>query len=182
LSGRGHEANVRRARLRLRDVLQRKGAGEEGEWRRAGHHGAETDRDERYGEARFESVWWIDRAQRGGIECSPHLLESRHVEQQLQTMFQRDSGPRLPLKAALKVYWPWMLPLVLCSAVIFFVPNAAAHFLVVSVLFVVSAASAAWPWFRHDAPYSFWMVAVGLWLCTGLIFPVIAGLVAELWK
>ena len=117
-----------------------------------------------------------------GIECSSSLLKSPHEGKRLQTIFPRHSGPRLPLKAALKAYWPWLLPLVLCSAILFFVPNAAAHFLVVGLVFVVSAASAAWPRFRYDAPYSFWMAAVGLWLCTGLIFPVIAEIVAKLWK
>ena len=97
-------------------------------------------------------------------------------------MFQRYSGPRLPLKAALKAYWPWLLPLVLCSAVIFFVPNASAHFELVSLLFVVSAGSAAWPWIKHDAPYSFWMFGVGLWFCSGLVFPLIAALVTEMLK
>jgi hypothetical protein len=75
-----------------------------------------------------------------------------------------------------------MMPLVLCSAVIFFVPNAAAHSVIVSSLFLTGALSAGWPWVRYDAPYSFWMVAVCLWFCTGLLFPVIAGLLAELWK
>ena len=97
-------------------------------------------------------------------------------------MFQRHCGPRLPLKAALKAYWPWVVPLVLCSAVIFFVPNSTAHPLLVSVLFFLSAASAGWPWLRHDAPYSFWMVAVGLWFCTGLVFPLLAALACAMWK
>lgn len=95
-------------------------------------------------------------------------------------MFQRYSGPRLTLRAALERYWPWLVPLLLCSAVIFFVPNAAAHFLLVSVLFVVSAVSAGWPWLRRDAPYSFCFVAVVLWLCSGLVFPIVGAVVSAL--
>jgi MFS superfamily sulfate permease-like transporter len=95
-------------------------------------------------------------------------------------MFQRHSGPRLPLEAALKAYWPWLLPLVLCSAVIFFVPNAAVHFWLVSGLFLVSAVSAAWPWLRRDAPYSFWIVAAALWFCSGLVCPIIAAVVSAI--
>lgn len=95
-------------------------------------------------------------------------------------MFRRYSGPRLPLRGALKAYWPWLLPLIICSAVIFFVPNAAVHSLLVSVLFVVSAASAGWPWLRRDAPYSFCFVAVVLWLCSGLVFPIVGAVVRAL--
>src|SRR6185437_6936514 len=94
-------------------------------------------------------------------------------------MFNRHSGPRLPFKAALKAYWPWLLPLVLCSAVIFFVPDSTAHLPLVALLFLVSAVCAGWPWLRYDAPSTFWFFATGLWLSTGLIFPLVAGLLAH---
>ena len=86
----------------------------------------------------------------------------------------------MPLKAALKKYWPWLLPLILCSAVIFFVPNSATHVRLIATLFSVSAASAGWPWVRYDAPYSFWIFACVLWFCSGLVFPIVGGLVGEL--
>ena len=94
-------------------------------------------------------------------------------------MFQRHSGPRLSLKAALKRYWLWLLPLVLCSGIIFFVPNSAAHSYLIAVLFFAAAASAGWPWFKYDAPYSFWMFACVLWFCSGLVFPIISGIIGE---
>ena len=95
-------------------------------------------------------------------------------------MFQRHSGPRLPLNTALKKYWPWILPLILCSAVIFFVPNSAAHPYLITVLFFAGGISAGWPWVRYDAPYTFWIVACVLWFCSGLLFPIVGGVVAGL--
>lgn len=91
-------------------------------------------------------------------------------------MFRRHSGPRRSLEAALKAYWPWLLPLVVCSAVIFFVPDSNDHFQLVALLFLVSAVSACWPWLRYDAPYTFFFLGTCLWLSTGLIFPLVAGL------
>ena len=67
--------------------------------------------------------------------------------------------------------------MVLCAAVIFFVPNISSHLWIVLVIFVGSALAAAWPWLRRDAPYTFWVFACLLWFCSGLVFEIVSALV-----
>jgi hypothetical protein len=64
--------------------------------------------------------------------------------------------------------------LVLCAAVVFFVPNAQAHFQLVAVLFFVGFFMAIYPWLRLNAPYSFGVFAMVLWFMLGIVFPILA--------
>ena len=91
-------------------------------------------------------------------------------------MSRRNPTPRLPLREALRVYWPWLLGLVVAAAITFFIPNPREHFSVIAVFFFCGAFMAAYPWLRLNAPYSFWVFAGVLWLILGLVFPAVAAL------
>jgi len=88
-------------------------------------------------------------------------------------MFRSNQKLRLPLKTALRVYWPWLSGLVIAAALIFLVPPVSSHHTAMLVVFFAGALPAMWPSLAKDAPYSFWMVACVLWFCLGLFFTVL---------
>ena len=76
---------------------------------------------------------------------------------------------RLPLAVALRSYWPWLLPLLVTSVVIFALPGVKDHFQRIALMFFASAFAAMVPWLFFDAPYSFWVTAVIIWFCSPLV-------------
>lgn len=76
-------------------------------------------------------------------------------------MLQRPNKPRLPLKRALRRYWPWLACLVASGVVIFLVPGV--RWPLEAPLFLVGAFVALWPVLKLDAPYSFWVVGCVLY-------------------
>ena len=79
-------------------------------------------------------------------------------------MFSRSSGPRLPLKKALRTYWFYLMGLFLLQVLMVFVPAAVDRTSVFFGLFFAAAFSAGWPWLYRDAPYTFWVVACVYWV------------------
>jgi hypothetical protein len=81
---------------------------------------------------------------------------------------------RLPLRVALRSYWPWLAALLFASAVIFAFPGAQQHPSLMAAVFFVGAFAAMIPWLFLDAPYSFWIVACVLWFCSPFIFAIVS--------
>jgi len=91
-------------------------------------------------------------------------------------MNSRNSKLRLPLRTALKLYWPWLSGVVVAGILIFCVPAVSANHTAVLGVFLAGLLPAMWPSLAKDAPYSFWVVACVLWFCLGLILPVLKSL------
>jgi hypothetical protein len=78
--------------------------------------------------------------------------------------------PRLPLNVALRRYWRYMLGLALFPSIafpaveLFHVP-----FPFVLPIFFAVTLLAAWPYYRKQAPYAFWLVALGVWMAAGFL-------------
>ena len=81
---------------------------------------------------------------------------------------------RLPLAAALRSYWPWLLPLLVTSVVIFALPSTRDHFQLIAMMFFVSAFAAMVPWLFFDAPYSFWVTAAIMWFCSPFVIALVS--------
>jgi hypothetical protein len=85
---------------------------------------------------------------------------------------------RKPLREALRTYW-WTLLGVALFPPIFFVGGELLHvpFEVFMLPFFAVAFLAGWPWFSGRAPYSFWLVACGVWLLGGILAVILGGLI-----
>jgi hypothetical protein len=88
-------------------------------------------------------------------------------------MFRSKPKLRLPLKMALRAYWPWLGGIVIAAALIFLVPPVSSNDTAVLVVFSAGVLPAMWPCLVKDAPYTFWIVACVLWFCLGLLLPVL---------
>jgi hypothetical protein len=106
-----------------------------------------------------------------------HALLGGRSTGTLDIMFPPLRRPRLPLRAALRAYWPWFSGLVFSSALLSFWPGAVSHFQLVAIVFLASALMAGWPWLFRDAPYSFWIVGCVGWFLSPVVFAVVAVLV-----
>ena len=90
-------------------------------------------------------------------------------------MFQRSARPRLPLKRALALYWPWLSGLVVAGTLTFWTPTGYRPFGPLGlIVFFGGAFMAMWPTLKLDAPYSFWIVACLLWFCIPFVMAVVA--------
>ena len=84
--------------------------------------------------------------------------------------------PRLSLPVALRLYWKyyWGLvlfpPIAIPAITIFQVP-----FPFIAVPFFAVSFLAGWPWLAKRAPYSFWLVAMAVWMASG-VFGILATL------
>lgn len=92
-----------------------------------------------------------------------------------QPATERDDSGRKPLGEALRIYW-WTLiglaafpTLVLVAGEMLHVPF---EFFVLP--FFAVALLAGWPYFSGKAPYSFWIVACGVWLLGGIAAAIVA--------
>jgi uncharacterized membrane protein len=74
------------------------------------------------------------------------------------------------LGPAMRIYWPWLLPLLLTSVVIFVLHAGKDQSHVVKARFFASAFAALVPWVFLSAPYSFWVLACVLWFFTPFVF------------
>jgi hypothetical protein len=88
--------------------------------------------------------------------------------------------PRIPLRSALRSYWPWLAGLVVASALVFLLPDTAAHWNCLIAIFLAAAFLAACPCLFLDAPYTFWVFACALWLSLGLVIPVVRAVIVAL--
>jgi hypothetical protein len=87
-------------------------------------------------------------------------------------MIRKLRRTRLPLRQALRSYWPWLAILLFASAVIFAFPGSKVHPQLMGAVFFVGIFAAMIPWLIFDAPYSFWIVACVLWFCSPFIFAI----------
>jgi hypothetical protein len=87
-------------------------------------------------------------------------------------MIANPRRPRVPLRSALRTYWPFLAVLLLTSAMIFTYLGAKEHASLMTAIFFVGAFVAMVPWLFFDAPYSFWVVACVLWFCSPFIFAI----------
>ncbi len=90
------------------------------------------------------------------------------------------SRQRIPLRSALKSYWPWLTGLVVASALVFLLPDTAAHWNSLVAIFLAAAFLAACPCLFLDAPYTFWVFACALWLSLGLVIPIVKAAIVAL--
>jgi hypothetical protein len=87
---------------------------------------------------------------------------------------------RMPLRGALRSYWPWLTGLVVASALVFLLPDTAAHWNFLVAIFLAAAFLAACPCLFLDAPYTFWVFASALWLSLGLVIPIVKAVIVAL--
>jgi len=83
---------------------------------------------------------------------------------------ERNKEPRLSLAVALRRYWRYLLGIVLFPPLAFSaVELLHVPFPLLIVPFFAVTFLAMWPWFAKRAPYSFWLVAMGLWTAAGFV-------------
>lgn len=93
-------------------------------------------------------------------------------------MFEFEKG-RLPLGDALKRYWPYLIGITVFPTIATFGLDVfGLPFGPFLILFFCVFAFAAWPFFRFDAPYSFWLCACGFFFLGGLV----AALLVQLYR
>ena len=78
-------------------------------------------------------------------------------------MFKRGVSSRLPLSAALRRYWPFLLGITAFHFLIVFVPGMTDNRGLVTALFFAAVVPAMIPTLFGSAPYSFWVVACLYW-------------------
>jgi hypothetical protein len=78
-------------------------------------------------------------------------------------MFQRSASPRLPLRPALKRYWPCLLGITAFHVLNVFVPGVSSNSGLMQVLFFAAVLPAMWPLIFGSAAYSFWVAAALYW-------------------
>jgi len=78
-------------------------------------------------------------------------------------MLQRTAKPRLPLRAAVRRYWPCLLGITAFHLVVVFVPGASTNVGLIQVLFFAALLPPMWPPIFRSAAYSFWVLAVLYW-------------------
>jgi hypothetical protein len=78
-------------------------------------------------------------------------------------MFQRSASPRLPLRPALRRYWPCLLGITAFHIAVVFVPGVSTAPGLMQGLFFVAVLPAMWPFLFGSAAYSFWVAATLYW-------------------
>jgi hypothetical protein len=78
-------------------------------------------------------------------------------------MLQGSNKIRVPLGAAMRRYWPFLLGITLFQVLVVFVPAVSSNWNVASVLFLVATLPAMYPYLFGSAPFSFWVVACLYW-------------------
>ncbi|MCX6952670.1 MAG: cupin domain-containing protein [Verrucomicrobia bacterium] len=92
----------------------------------------------------------------------------------------RSAKERIPLSEALRRYWKHLVPITLLPAVIISVVGLVQQvwaFWAIMPLFYGCGIYASLPYTKKDAPYTFWMVACGLWVLgaiPGILVPPVA--------
>ena len=77
----------------------------------------------------------------------------------------------MPLKSALRRYWPFLLGITAFHILVVFFPAVSNNWNLVAVLFFVAVIPAMWPSTFGSAPYSFWAIASLYWFF-GLLLTV----------
>ena len=92
-------------------------------------------------------------------------------------MFFVKHRTRIQLRPALTKYWAYLIGIVSFPFLLLAVEFLALPDVVLLPLFFVCVIPASWPWLAKDAPYSFWIVAMALWLLVPLTMLIISSLV-----
>ena len=81
-----------------------------------------------------------------------------------------NQNSKLSLSEALRSYWVNLIGVAVFPFV-FFIGGGVFHFpfLVIAPLFFVLCGLACWPVLTRRAPYSFWIVACGIWTAAGFL-------------
>ena len=82
--------------------------------------------------------------------------------------------PKMPLRQALRKYWPFLLGISAFHVLMVFVPAVSNNWPLVQVLFFVAVLPAMWPSLFGSAPYSFWVVATLYWFFGYILLVVFA--------
>jgi hypothetical protein len=91
-------------------------------------------------------------------------------------MLEGNSKTRLPLRTAMRLYWPFLLGITAFQILVIFVPPVSENRVVVSALFFMATLPAMYPYLFRNAPFSFWTVACLYWFF-GYILMIIAKVV-----
>ena len=78
-------------------------------------------------------------------------------------MIQRNAKARLPLRTALRCYWPFLLGITSFHILVVFDSAISTNQTLLLILFFVAILPAMWPYLFASAPYSFWAVAALYW-------------------
>jgi hypothetical protein len=103
------------------------------------------------------------RSVRMGDNLNAGALKRRVVDVTLSTV--KEAQPKLELSTALRRFWPNLIGLAVLPSLIslgekrFGIPFSA--FL---LPFFAAFLLAAWPCLKRNAPYTFWIVACGVWM------------------
>jgi hypothetical protein len=82
----------------------------------------------------------------------------------------------MPLRPALRRYWPWLLGITAFHVLDVFVPSVSANSTLMQVLFFLAALPAMWPLIFGLAPYSFWVVAALYWVLGFVLMGILRAL------
>ena len=77
--------------------------------------------------------------------------------------------PRLSLQEALRRYWKHLIGIAILPSVALTGFRYHVPFPVMVILFLAAALHAGWPYLRGRAPYSFWIVACGVWMAGAVV-------------
>lgn len=86
-----------------------------------------------------------------------------------------DTRTRMPLRDALKVYWPWLSGVVVVPF-IWAIGSAYTQYpkAVWGLVLLLGLLGAYWPWFGRNAPYSFWFVGVATFALSVVLATIFA--------
>ena len=91
------------------------------------------------------------------------------------------SASRLPLEKALRLYWQHMIGVAAFPPAFFIGAGVLqAPRLVYAPFFFAVSLLAAWPYFTKKAPYTFWLVAMAVWMTSVAISVTLLGLLSLL--
>jgi hypothetical protein len=93
---------------------------------------------------------------------------------------------RLELSEAIRRYWTNLIGVALFPSVFFLSVGPLRSFLSVSgqavfacliPFFFAVSLHAGWPYLRHRAPYTFWLVACAVWMAGGVLGLILLGVI-----
>jgi hypothetical protein len=84
---------------------------------------------------------------------------------------------RRSLRAALQADWRYLIGMAVIPPLLPIVEALDLSFMIVLVPFFIASAIAMWPWLSGRAPFSFWGIACVVWLGSGAVTAIVAGLV-----
>jgi len=95
-------------------------------------------------------------------------------------MLQSSGKTRLPLGAAMRRYWPFLLGITAFQILVIFVPAVSDNPIVVSILFIAATLPAMYPYLLGAAPFSFWAVACLYWFFGYILMIVVKAVIYSL--